>query len=164
MTKAQKRTKDKSGDLTRLTRALPAKAALNKRLYTLPELVRLAGMTRKQATHWAKIGLLRPALRNSNAQTGKPASFYSAKDVIKAFIICELRRAGFTPRQVQKVASNLGEHSLHLEDSKAYLLTDGYSVFYANSDNEVVDILKHHRQMLLLVPIHEQVEKLKNVA
>jgi hypothetical protein len=45
-----------------------------------------------------------------------------------------------------------------------YLLTDGYSVYYANSNNEVTDILKHHRQMLLLVPLREQVEKLKAAA
>ncbi|MCA1636357.1 MAG: hypothetical protein LC802_22375 [Acidobacteria bacterium] len=70
----------------------------------------------------------------------------------------------FTPSQVQKVAHNLEEHGLRLDAPETYLLTDGYSVYYANSDNEVVDILKHNRQMLLLIPIHEQVEKLKRAA
>jgi len=159
-----KKKREASGSLSRLTTTLPQRDTLGKRLYTVPELLRLTGMTRKQATHWAKIGLLSPALRDTKAPTGKPSSFYSAVDVIKALIFCDLRRAGFTPSQVQKVARNLEEHGLRLAAPEPYLLTDGYSVYYANSDNEVVDILRHNRQMLLLIPIHEQVEKLRNAA
>ena len=79
-------------------------------------------------------------------------------------IICHLKRAGFSLRQIQQVARNLEEHGIRLDASENYLLTDGYSVYYASSDNEAVDILKHHRQMLLLVPVYEQIEKLKRVA
>ena len=152
------------GSLSKLAHSLPRGDGLGKRLYTVPELLRLTGMTRKQAVHWAKIGLLYPTLRDSKAPTGKPASFYSAVDVIKALIVCDMRRAGFSPRQVKKVANNLEEHGIRLDAPETYLLTDGYSVYYANNNNEVVDILKHNRQMLLLVPIHEQVEKLRKVA
>ena len=137
---------------------------LDKSLYTAPELMRLTGMTRKQISYWAKIGLVTPALRDSAAGPGKSALFYTAPEVIKALIVCELRRAGFTPRQVHQVARNLGERGIRLDASEAYLLTDGYSIYYALSDNEVVDVLKHHRQMLLLVPIHEQIAKLREVA
>ncbi len=142
----------------------PALGALDKRLYTVPELMRLTGMTRKQVGYWAKIGLVEPTARDPNAGTGRPASFYSAADVVKALIVCELRRDGFSLRQVQQVARNLQEHGVDLHDSEAYLLTDGYSVYYAFSESEVVDIHKNHRQMLLLVPIHEQVAKLREVA
>ncbi len=78
-----------------------------KRLYTAPELMRLTGMTRKQVTYWAKIGLIKPTLRDPNADNGQPALFYSSTEVIKALIVCELRRSGFSPRQVQQVARNL---------------------------------------------------------
>lgn len=144
------------------TEALPRE--LGKHLYTAPELMRLTGMTRKQITYWARIGLLKPALRNSKALPGQPGLFYSAVEIIKALIVCDLRRAGFTPRQVQQVARNLESQGMRLNESKAYLLTDGYSVYYASSDNEVIDLLKHHRQMLLLVPLREQLEKLKKAA
>jgi len=144
------------------TEALPKD--LGKHLYTAPELMRLTGMTRKQITYWARIGLLKPTLRNSKALPGHPGLFYSAVEVIKALIVCDLRRAGFTPRQVQQVARNLESQGMRLNESKAYLLTDGYSVYYASSDNEVIDLLKHHRQMLLLVPLREQLEKLKKAA
>jgi DNA-binding transcriptional MerR regulator len=137
---------------------------LSKRLYTAPELMRITGMTRKQVTYWAKIGLVKPALRDSNADHGQPALFYSGAEVIKALIVCELRRSGFPPRQVQQVARNLQEQGIQLFESEAYLLTDGHTVYYAFSDGEVVDVLKHHHQMLLLVPIHEQVAKLQEAA
>ena len=103
-------------------------------------------------------------MRTPKARAGSPASFYSAEEVVKAMIICDLKRAGFSLRQVQQVTRNLQEHGIRLDTAENYLLTDGYSVYYADSDNEAVDILKHHRQMLLLVPVHEQVEKLKRVA
>ncbi len=133
-------------------------------LYTAPELMRLTGMTRKQVTYWAQIGLITPTLRDSDANNGKPALFYTRTEVVKALIVCELRRSGFSPRQVQQVARNLQASGVELYESEAYLLTDGYSVYYAFSDGEVVDVLKHHHQMMLLVPIHEQVAKLQEVA
>ena len=142
--------------------ALPK--GLRGNLYTAPELMRLTGMTRKQVTYWARIGLLKPKLRDSKARPGQPGLFYSTVEIIKALIICDLRRAGFTPRQVQQVARNIEKQGIRLDESQAYILTDGYSVYYASSDNEVVDLLKHHRQMLLLVPLREQLERLKKAA
>ncbi len=143
---------------------IPYRGQLGKRLYTAPELMRLTGMTRKQVTYWAQIGLITPTLRDPNADNGRPALFYSSTEVVKALIVCELRRSGFSPRQVQQVAHNLQERGIELSESKAYLLTDGYSVYYAYNDGEVVDVLKNHHQMLLLIPIHEQIAKLQEVA
>src|SRR6266852_5430209 len=143
---------------------MPGRDELTKHLYTAPELMRLTAMSRKNVSYWAKIGLVAPTLRKPNADNGKPALFYSGTEVVKALIVCELRRRGFSLRQVQQVARNLQERGLQLYESEAYLLTDGYSVYYAFSDNEVVDVLKNHHQMLLMVPIHEQVAKLQEVA
>jgi DNA-binding transcriptional MerR regulator len=137
---------------------------LTKRLYTAPELMRLAGMSRKQVSYWAQIDLVTPTFQDPKAAGGRPSLFYSAPEVIKAMIICELKRRGFTLRQVQEVAKNLQESQIDLHESQAYLLTDGYSVYYAFDDGQVVDVLKNHRQQLLLVPIHEHVERLRRVA
>lgn len=137
---------------------------LNKRHYIVPELMGLAGISRKQVDYWSKTQLLNPLMRDVKAAVGKPVSFYTAAEVVKGMIIADLKRAGFSLRQIQQVARNLKEHGVSLAKAQNYLLTDGLSVYYASSDNEVIDILKHHRQMLLLIPIHEQVEKLRKVA
>lgn len=137
---------------------------LAQRFYTVPELMRLTGMTRKQVAYWAKLELVTPTIRDPVARRGQPAYFYSAQDVVKALIVSELRHHKFSLQQIRQIASNLQEHDIQLDKSEAYLLTDGYSVYYAFSDGEVVDVLKHRRQMLLLVPIHEHVAKLQEVA
>ncbi len=144
--------------------ALPPARPLTQNGYTVPELMRLARMTRRQVMYWAHIGLVNPTFQDLDAAVGQPAYFYSTEAVVKALIICELRRRGCSLRQVQQIAQNLQEHDVHLEESRSYLLTDGYSVYYAFSHDEVVDILRQHRQMLLLVPIHEQVAKLQEAA
>ncbi len=126
--------------------------------------MRLTGMTRKQVTYWAKIGLVEPSFQDTTATGGRPSLFYSAQEVLKAMVVCDLRKAGFTPRQVKIVASNLQECDVNLYESQAFILTDGYSVYYAFSHDEVVDVLKNHRQLFLLVPVHEHVDRLKKVA
>lgn len=159
--------REKPHDQRKLSKLRPAslrRNSLSKRLYTVSELTRLTGITRKQVAYWAQIKLLNPTLRDARARTGRPASFYSAAEVVKALVICDIKRAGFSLRQVQQVAHNLEEHGIKLDKSEDYLVTDGISVYYADSDTEAFDILKHHRQMLLLVPIHEQVEKLRRAA
>jgi DNA-binding transcriptional MerR regulator len=151
----------KVGELSAVRRSLLSKQRTGKSLYTVPEVMKITGLSRKQVEYWAAIDLLRPTLRDSSATGSQPASFYSAEAVVKALVMCDLRSRGFTPRQVKQVADNLEAQGLRLDGPNMYLLTDGYSVYYANSNNEVTDILKHHRQMLLLVPLREQVEKLR---
>jgi DNA-binding transcriptional MerR regulator len=156
--------KDIESGLVPVATTAPTLNDLAKRLYTAPELMRLAGMSRKQVSYWAQIDLVTPAFQDPEAAGGRPSLFYSATEVVKAMIICELRRRGFSLRQVQEVARNLEESQIDLYESQAYLLTDGYSVYYAFDDGQVVDVLKNHRQLLLLVPIHEHVERLIRVA
>jgi hypothetical protein len=79
-------------------------------------------------------------------------------------VICELLRLGLSLQQIQQLTHNLREFDVELYESEAYLLTDGYSIYYAFNDGQVVDVHKNHRQMLLLVPLHEQVAKLQEVA
>ncbi len=50
------------------------------------------------------------------------ALFYSSTEVIKALIVCELRRSGFSPRQVQQVARNLQEHGIQLYELRPIYL------------------------------------------
>ncbi len=153
----------KSPDLRLLTRKLSDIQGIGRRLYTVSELTRLAGMTRKQAVYWAHIHLLTPALQIP-ARGKNPAYFYSSEEAIRALIFSELKRCGFSLRRIKQVARNLQKDGMRLEKAGSYLLTDGYSVYYADSDHEVVDILRRHRQLLLLVPIQEQVRKLREVA
>src|SRR5437588_684713 len=118
------RTKIPPGKLTSLKRSAGKAVALTKRMYTVPELLGLTGLTRKQVTYWDQIGLLPPTVKDPGARTGSPASFYSAADVVKALVFCDLRNAGFKPRQIRQVAMNLREHRIRLDVAENYLVTD----------------------------------------
>jgi DNA-binding transcriptional MerR regulator len=137
---------------------------LSKRLYTCAELMRLTGISRKQVSYWAQTDLVVPTLRKPMARGSRPAMFYSARDVVKALTICELLKAKFSLQQVRQIAENLEEHGIDAFESECYLLTDGYSVYYAKSDSEAIDILKAIRQLHLLLSLHEQAQKLTEVA
>ena len=150
-------------EMTAVSQVLPGGKANGKQYFTVPELMRLTGMTRKQVNYWAKIGLLAPTMRRPDRAIGKAASFYSPQDALRALVICDMRHRGISTQQVQKVAHNLEKEGIRLDESSKYLLTDGFSVYYAKSDTEVVDILRHNRQMIL-IPIHDQVEKLRKAA
>ncbi len=136
--KRHDQTANKPSELRRVPTRI---SELNKRHYTVPELIGLTGISRKQVDYWAKSQLLSPLMRDVKAAVGKPVSFYTAAEVVKGMIIADLKRAGFSLRQIQQVARNLEEHGISLAKAQNYLLTDGLSVYYASSDNEVIDIL-----------------------
>jgi len=150
--------------LTPLSPLVHLREGLDKRLYTIPEITRLAQTSRRQVEYWTKVGLLIPLTKDSNSTTGHPISFYSVREVIKAIIASELRRSGFSLKQVQQVIHNLGHGDIDITRAETYLLTDGYSVYYAFTDSEVVDVMKNSRQMLLLIPVHEHLARLKLAA
>jgi|SRR5215213_2636818 len=134
-----------------------------RRVFTIPEIMRVAHVTRRQINYWEKNGLLKSTFKDLKTRTGNISSFFPKTEVIKVLIYCEMKERGFSTQQIQKVARNLASIKLNLEKSGAYILSDGYSVYFAENEREVIDILKHARQMLL-VPIQEQLDKLKKVA
>ena len=134
-----------------------------RRYYTIPELTKLTGLTRRQVEYWTSLRLIIPNLRTPSMRGGKPATFYSTAEALKILIFSDVKQRGFSLAQIRQLNRNIAANRVRLHDAGTYLLTDGVTVLYARNNNEVVDILKHNRQMLL-VPIQEQIERLKKVA
>ena len=134
-----------------------------KRYYTIPELTKLTGLTRRQLDYWASEKLITPSLKNPRIRGGKPASFYSPTEALKILIFSDVKRRGFSLIQIRQLQRNFVGNGVTLDEAGTYLLTDGVTIFYARSDTEVIDILKNNRQMLL-VPIRDQIERLRRVA
>ncbi len=146
-----------------ISKEISVKNELAKNVFTIPEITRITNVSRRQITYWEKIGLIKSTFQNLKSQDGKTSSYFPRNEVIKALIFCEMKARGFTLHQIKLVARNLSAMKLNLENSGAYILSDGYSVYVAESERQVIDILKHARQMLL-IPIEEQLEKLKKAA
>lgn len=134
-----------------------------RRHYTIPELTKLTGLTRRQVDYWTTLRLITPTLRTPGIRGGKPATFYSTAEALKILIFSDVKQRGFSLTQIRQLNRNIASNGVQLHDAGTYLLTDGVTILYARNNNEVVDILKNNRQMLL-VPIQEQIERLKNVA
>jgi len=158
-------TKKKSRPLAVIRKALGNRVDSQKRYYyTIPELTKLTGLSRRQIDYWAAMKLITPSLRSPGVRGGgKPASFYSTSEALKVLIFSDVKQRGFSLLQIRQLQRNFDTNDVRLAEAGTYLLTDGVTILYAGSDNEVVDILKHNRQMLL-VPIQEQIERLKSVA
>lgn len=139
-------------------------ASLDKSRYTLEDVMRLADMTRSQVVNLSKVGLVAPRWRTySKAGPGRRPIYYSPEEVLRVLIISDMRQAKFSLQQVRKVIRNLEELGQAI-DEHSYLLTDGRSVQVLNSSDEVIDIFRHKRQLLLLVSIEDQIRKLKKIA
>jgi DNA-binding transcriptional MerR regulator len=139
-------------------------ASFDKSRYAPEEVMRLADMTRSQLVNLSKVGLVAPRWRTySKAGPGRRPIFYSPEDVLRVLIIGDMRKAKFSLQQVRKVIRNLEELGQAI-DAHSYLLTDGHSVQVLNSNDEVIDIFRHKRQLLLLVSIEDQIRKLKKIA
>ncbi len=134
-----------------------------KKIYTIPEITRITNASRRQINYWEQVGLLNSTFQNIKSQDGKILFYFSRTEVIKALIFCEMKNKGFSLHQIKQVARNLSMLAPDFDQSGTYILSDGYSVYFAESERQVIDILKHARQMLL-IPMEEQIEKLRKAA
>jgi DNA-binding transcriptional MerR regulator len=143
-----------------LNEALARSTDLKRRRYTVPDLKLLTEMSPRQVRHWEEIGLLVPSFRDESSRGNQHAAFYSSRDVVKALMIREMMKRGLSLKAIRKLATNLNERDLRMDECVKYILTDGNTVCYAESPSRIVDILKNNKQMLLIC-MHERVQEMK---
>ena len=129
-----------------------------KLAFKISDIVRMTNFTRRQISYWEKTGVLRATVYEIRSD-GKKAAVFPRTEVLKALVFCEMKAKGFTMPQIRQVARNLHSFQEELLNPNAYVLSDGFSVYLAKSEGQVVDILRHARQMLL-VPIKDQLKKI----
>lgn len=141
-----------------------ARASTAKRYFTIPELTKLSGLSRRQVDYWVKLELITPTIQNARTRGGgKPASFFSRTEALKLLIFSDVNRRGFSVQQIRHLYRNIQHSRVRLDEIGSYLLTDSVTILYAKDNNEAIDLLKHNRQMLL-IPLKDQLEKLEQVA
>ena len=130
---------------------------------TLNELCAWTGLSRSQILYLEEKELIVSKRAYSESKKKRPAVFYSTEDVLKALIIGHIRHSGFSLQELRTAIKNLRDLGLQF-NAQTHLLTDGSSIQAASDEHEVVDILRHKRQMMLLVSIEDQIQKVERIA
>jgi DNA-binding transcriptional MerR regulator len=119
----------------------------------------MSGLTRRQVSYWVQLGLVKFAASVAGNQSINPTCFFREEEAAKLLIFSDMRRRGLSLKQIQTVAGAI-THDKELLENK-YVLTDGFSVFFADTDREAVETLKLNR-LMLLIPTHDHLSQLSN--
>jgi len=103
-------------------------------------------------------------LKTPRQRIGAPARFYPRTEVLKATILSEIRRTGGMPKDVQHVARRLSTPARIVEAARSYLLTDGESVYFARSSDEVITMHKQAGCKLWLIDVRDRADALSITA
>jgi len=141
-----------------------------KQGFTSSEVEFLTGLTNRNLQYWDEQGVFTPSLsRPAGNRPGKGGRrIYSALDVLVLQAVAALKRKGMSFQRIRKTLEVLRDemgierpfHAALKGDGRINLLTDGKNFYLCRNDREVVNILKHSGQYLLL-PLGELAQDLR---
>ena len=127
--------------------------------FRAPEVCRLVGISYRQLDYWARTDLLKPSLRE--AQGSGTQRKYSFTDVVQLRVVKRLLDAGMSLKKVRQAMDILRDR-LDSDNplSEVTLLSDGQTIYAANSDQDVVDLFRGGQGVfgIALGPVQEQLE------
>lgn len=127
--------------------------------FRAPEVCRLVGISYRQLDYWARTDLLKPSLRE--AQGSGTQRQYSFTDVVQLRVVKRLLDAGMSLKKVRQAMDILRDR-LDSDNplSEVTLLSDGQTIYAANSDQDVVDLFRGGQGVfgIAVGPVQEQLE------
>jgi DNA-binding transcriptional MerR regulator len=131
---------------------------------TIADLETLTGFSRAELNYYHETKLIPQLRKFTKSRKKRPLVYYSDESVFKALIVSDLKRADFKFSQIRRAIKNIEDREFRF-DKETMVLTDGISIFHAAiTDKQVVDILRHEGQMLLLLSFEDQIQKLQQIA
>ena len=118
--------------------------------FTSRDVVSLTGITPRQLQWWDERRIVVPAREGRRRM-------YSMEDLAEVAVICELRRRGFSVRQLHSIIDCLKERfGTRLFDATGgggpvQLLTDGREIYARTARGEFYNLLKGPTQPLLVI-------------
>ena len=129
-----------------------------KRTYSSREVAALTGLTARQLQIWDAGGLISSAIPSrKTAKGGYTERRYTPIDLFELLVLADLRRRGFSVRQLHLILNVLKEQfGTRLFDAtggggSVQLLTDGSEIYARTSRGEFYNLLKAPAQPLLVV-------------
>jgi DNA-binding transcriptional MerR regulator len=137
--------------------------------FTSREVEFLTGLSNRNLQYWDEQGVFPPSLSRVDGSSGKGSRrLYSALDVMVLQAVAALKRKGMSFQKIRRTLEVLRDemgiekpfHAALKGDGRISLLTDGKNFYLCRNDRDVVNILKHSGQYLLL-PLGELAQDLR---
>ncbi len=142
-----------------------------KRTYSSREVAALTGLTARQLQVWDASQLLPAAIApHRTAAGGYTERRYSPIELFELLVLAELRRRGFTIRQLHAIVRIVREQfGVRLFEATGggndvRLLTDGRDIYARTASGEVFNLLRAPTQPLLVVGDEQLLKELSGRA
>lgn len=122
-----------------------------------PQVCALVGITYRQLDYWARTGLLRPSI--ADARGSGTQRLYSYHDVLELKVIKQLLDADISLQRARRAVECMRQ-GLGRDLAASNLVLVGSDSVLAQTDGEVVDLLKGGQGVLNIVPLSGVVEEL----
>jgi DNA-binding transcriptional MerR regulator len=130
--------------------------------FTIQEVSRIVGASRRRLAYWDKTGLLSPSLKIDSSKG--LCRLYSVQDIIDIKIILRLRQSSLSLQRIRSGFRFVKKSAETLASS--VILTDGKTIYMYQDDNLLVDTLKNGQMVLritvqdLIAEVQEKVSEL----
>jgi DNA-binding transcriptional MerR regulator len=115
--------------------------------YRGPQVCKIVGITYRQLDYWARTDLVRPSVMDANGSGTQ--RLYSFRDLLELKVIKQMLDAGIALQSARKAVESLRGFNKDL--ASARIVIQGASVVLAESDQEVMDLLRGGQGVLSVV-------------
>ena len=107
--------------------------------YRVPEVTKVVGITYRQLDYWARTSLVTPSVKDAGGSGTQ--RLYSFHDLVLLRVIKKLLDTGVSLQKIRKAVEFLRKQ-LNREPQGVTLMSDGTSVYAAESPGELMDLLR----------------------
>jgi len=125
--------------------------------YRGPQVCKIVGITYRQLDYWARTDLVRPSV--CDAQGSGTQRLYSYTDLVELKVVKRLLDAGISLQSARKAIEYL-RTQLGADLASAHLVIDGTRTVLAQTDNQIVDLLRAGQGVLNVVALGPVVDDL----
>ena len=135
----------------------PAMFEANGDGYRGPQVCKIVGITYRQLDYWARTDLVRPSV--CDAAGSGTQRLYSYTDLVELKVVKRLLDAGISLHSARKAIEYL-RTQLGADLASAHLVIDGTRTVLAQTDNQIVDLLRAGQGVLNVVALGPVVDDL----
>ena len=118
--------------------------------YRGPQVCSIVGITYRQLDYWTRTKLIKASV--ADAAGSGTQRLYSYSDLLQIKVIKSLLDSGFDLKKVRKVIETLSDRLGEDVASANLVISDG-QIMLAQSDSELVDLLRQGQGVLNILPI-----------